>query len=303
MNDPTNTLIYEIKNSLPPDSTLKHQVLFPGILLARYRLQGATCTVQHSSWPGLYIFSNGREGSMGWQLNSGKQIYLHRQAFACHAASACTQAIISLPNGFYEDLSLFFNLPVIKEQPPSLFEEAGLHPFQLLAACFPDESGEAFWQNDTELQRVISFFWDQPALLSNAYEKLKVLELLLHLSRFPLHKRQHLSAYPSEQVALVQKIHYDLLQKLDQRITIDTLAQQYLINQTTLKNVFKAVYGTSLAAHIKEHRLLQAAELLCHSQDSMAEIAAKVGYESQSRFSAAFKKRFGELPTQYRKTH
>ena len=53
MNDPTNTLIYEIKNSLPPDSTLKHQVLFPGILLARYRLQGATCTVQHSSWPGL----------------------------------------------------------------------------------------------------------------------------------------------------------------------------------------------------------------------------------------------------------
>ena len=68
-------------------------------------------------------------------------------------------------------------------------------------------------------------FWDQPALLSNAYEKLKVLELLLHLSRFPLHKRQHLSAYPSEQVVLVQKIHYDLLQKLDQRITIDTLAQ------------------------------------------------------------------------------
>ena len=267
MNDPTNTLIYEIKNALPPDSTLKHQVLFPGILLARYRLQGATCTVQHSSCPGLYIFSNGREGSMGWQLNSGKQIYLHRQAFACHAASACTQAIISLPNGFYEGLSLFFNLPVIK------------------------------------LQRIISFFWDQPALLSNAYEKLKVLELLLHLSRFPLHKRQHLSAYPSEQVALVQKIHYDLLQKLDQRITIDTLAQQYLINQTTLKNVFKAVYGTSLAAHIKEHRLLQAAELLCHSQDSMAEIAAKVGYESQSRFSAAFKKRFGELPTQYRKTH
>lgn len=185
MNDPTNTLIYEIKNSLPPDSTLKHQVLFPGILLARYRLQGATCTVQHSSWPGLYIFSNGREGSMGWQLNSGKQIYLHRQAFACHAASACTQAILSLPNGFYEGLSLFFNLPVIKEQPPSLFEEAGLHPFQLLAACFPDESGEAFWQNDTELQRIISFFWDQPALLSNAYEKLKVLELLLHLSRFP----------------------------------------------------------------------------------------------------------------------
>lgn len=55
-------------------------------------------------------------------------------------------------------------------------------------------------------------------------------------------------------------------------------------SKTTLKNVFKAVYGTSLAAHIKEHRLLQAAELLCHSQDSMAEIAAKVGYESQSRF-------------------
>ena len=45
-----------------------------------------------------------------------------------------------------------------------------------------------------------------------------------------------------------------------------------------------------------------AARLLRTTTDSLAEIAEKVGYESQSKFSTEFHKAFGVLPTEYRKS-
>ena len=64
---------------------------------------------------------------------------------------------------------------------------------------------------------------------------------------------------------------------------------------------FKSIYGTSIAAHIKEHRMEQAAKTLKETDKSIAEIARAVGYDSQSRFTAAFKTYFKVLPKEYRK--
>ena len=106
----------------------------------------------------------------------------------------------------------------------------------------------------------------------------------------------------AEQVKIIREIHDDLAQHMDRRVTIEELAHRYLINPTTLKTVFKEVYGSSLAAHMKEHRMEKAAALLRETDMSVAEIAGQVGYESQSKFTAAFKEQFGQLPTAYRRT-
>ncbi len=87
---------------------------------------------------------------------------------------------------------------------------------------------------------------------------------------------------------------------MEQRFTIESLSKQYLINPTTLKAMFKSVYGTSIAAHVKEHRMEKAAKLLRETSLSIAEIAGSVGYDSQSRFTAAFKEYSGKLPRDYR---
>ena len=52
---------------------------------------------------------------------------------------------------------------------------------------------------------------------------------------------------------------------------------------------------------MKEHRMEYAARLLRTTTDSLAEIAEKVGYESQSKLTAAFKSAYGVLPSEYRK--
>ena len=83
--------------------------------------------------------------------------------------------------------------------------------------------------------------------------------------------------------------------------TIEALARQYLMNPTTLKEVFKSVYGTSIAAHIKAHRMQRAAELLQMTSLSLAEIAQAVGYSSQGKFTAAFKAYYQVPPKAFKK--
>ncbi len=107
--------------------------------------------------------------------------------------------------------------------------------------------------------------------------------------------------YQGSQEELISEIHEYLMEHLSERITIEELAKQFLINPTSLKKIFKQVYGTSIAAHMKEHRMEYAAQMLAEGQNSISEIAQAVGYESQSRFTTAFKGVYGMLPTVYRK--
>lgn len=99
---------------------------------------------------------------------------------------------------------------------------------------------------------------------------------------------------------IIHRVHDYLIDHIGERITIEQLSRLFLINPTTLKTVFKTEYGMSVAAHIKQHRMTAAAEMLTRTDRSISEIAESVGYESQSRFSAAFRERFGVLPTEYR---
>ena len=107
--------------------------------------------------------------------------------------------------------------------------------------------------------------------------------------------------YSAEQVETIRRVHDLLTENLDRRYTIEELSKRFLINPSSLKEMFKAVYGKSLAAHIKEHRMELASELLRGTDLSIAEIAERVGYENQSKFSAEFKKFSGKLPTEYRR--
>ncbi len=107
--------------------------------------------------------------------------------------------------------------------------------------------------------------------------------------------------YNSTTEEIIHRIHEYLLEHLADRVTIEDLSKQFLMNPTTLKKAFKDVYGMSLAAHVKQHRMEHAAKLLRETNDSIARVALAVGYESQSRFTAAFKESYDMLPSIYRK--
>ena len=112
----------------------------------------------------------------------------------------------------------------------------------------------------------------------------------------------HIENYDST-VQIVNEIHEFLVSDVTKRYTIEELSAKYHINQTTLKTTFKTVFGQSIGGYMKEYRIKRAKELLCHSDNSIAEIAYAIGYENQSKFTVAFRNITGMLPRDYRKAH
>lgn len=60
------------------------------------------------------------------------------------------------------------------------------------------------------------------------------------------------------------------------------------------------MYGISVHAYVIEERLERAAGLLLESNMNIGQIAVLVGYTKPSNFSAAFKKKYGVMPKDYR---
>ncbi len=102
-------------------------------------------------------------------------------------------------------------------------------------------------------------------------------------------------------IRTITGIHDFLTEHLEKRYTVEELSQRFLINPTTLKKTFRTVYGQPIARYMKERRIQRARELLERTEMSVAEIAVKVGYENQSKFTQAFHEATGLLPREYRR--
>ena len=64
---------------------------------------------------------------------------------------------------------------------------------------------------------------------------------------------------------------------------------------------FKKYFGVALFEHLKDQRMKQARYLLEQTDEPVKVIAFKTGYRYAANFSAAFKKKYGSTPLQYRK--
>ncbi len=90
-------------------------------------------------------------------------------------------------------------------------------------------------------------------------------------------------------------------QNISEKIRVAVLAKQLNMSQEKLQVGFKLLHNNSVNEYIKETKLLQACEYLKHSNYSVSEIVYNIGFNSRSYFSQIFYKRFGMLPTHFRK--
>ena len=245
-----------------------------------------------------------RRGRLSWRAKDGSLITLGPDDCALNAAAAwnaCTPE--PLPDAF-EGLCAAIDLKKLTEQPQPLLAEANV-------------TGEALWDKfctspiaaapaDETLRALFHGLYEEVGAASSplrlSWRRARVIELMLWLSRPEPRAADDVpeGGHSAEQIAIIREIHEELTHHIEKRITIEELSRRYLMNPTTLKAAFKVVYGTSLAAHMKEHRMGLAAQLLRETDLSIAEIAQRVGYESQSKLTAAFKDYFGMPPKEYR---
>jgi AraC-like DNA-binding protein len=291
-------LLEHIQTELSGKGTMEIFRLYPCMELSFFTICGDNPTFHHKALPERLEINYCRQGRIGWDLRDVGSIYLGPGDHSLHSMACCADAAMNLPLGYYEGITICLDLKKLSEAPPELLLDTGITGESLSHKFLQREAFITLPANE-QADRIFEALYRAPEQFQLAYYKLKVLELLLHLAHMPLPSEAQ--PYRSEQVETIRAMHDYMMAHLDQRFTIDALSRQYHINTTTLKAVFKAVYGTSIAAHIKEHRMENAAQLLRETRDSVAGIAATVGYENQSKFTAAFKETYGMLPTEYRK--
>lgn len=272
--------------------------VFPGIQLSLNTYLASQISFRHGSQPYIMEVNYCHKGRIGWDFKNGTSAYLGTGDLSLHSASCCAYSAMQFPLGYCESISLSINLDELCRHPLPLLEEATINLKQLKKNfCQIDKSIEL--PSCPEIERIFHPLYNLPENLRIPYFKLKIQELFLYLSQLNP-EEDRVAPYYSKQVALIKEIHAYLTEHLDERFTIEDLAKKYLINMTSLKEIFKGVYGLPIATYMNQYRMQKGMELLRTTDDSISEIAAKLGYETQGKFSKAFKNYVNMTPSHYR---
>jgi AraC family transcriptional regulator len=87
---------------------------------------------------------------------------------------------------------------------------------------------------------------------------------------------------------------------LESGVGLDELASMMGLSVSRFSHTFKATFGVAPYRYIVHRRIAKAKTLLRTSDSTVAAIAARVGFSSQSRFSQMFAHKTGVTPSAYR---
>ena len=82
---------------------------------------------------------------------------------------------------------------------------------------------------------------------------------------------------------------------------IDELSDIFRISPTKMKHDFKIIFGQSIFSYFQSKQIELAKEVLAKGNYPINEIATVFGYSNASKFSSAFKKKTGFLPSEIAK--
>lgn len=273
--------------------------LFPGIEISLHRYAAERVRFRHAADGGVLAVNHCRAGRTGWRMRGGGTIYLGPGGLCIHSMDDCAESEIELPLGYYEGAAVAADLRTLSGSAPEILREAGFDAREIYRR-FCAGGGPFGIPSNALAEAAFSPLYAARGALLVPYCKLKALEVLLCIMGVQP-AAGGMTQYGSPQTELIKEIHGFLIENLDKRFTIEELSKKYLVNTSTLKTVFKAVYGRPLAAYVKERRMELAAKLLRESGESIADIARAAGYETQGKFTKAFKESAGETPTEYRR--
>lgn len=238
------------------------------------------------------------EGRAEYNMEDGCVTYLGEGDVFFSMRDNYTGAIHQ-PLGYFKGLSLlvFINLaqPALAKAMPEypLDLNALRQKFLMVDDCFTIHARK-------ETSSILDGIYEALPKACLAWARLAALQLLLYLSFFNTACEQHYGTYALQHTQIAKRAHKMLTEDLSRRYTIEELAGALMVSPSALKTYFRGVYGKPVAAYLKELRMQKAADLLRHTDKSVAEVAAAVGYTSQSKFSEVFRKQMGTTPSMWR---
>ena len=137
---------------------------------------------------------------------------------------------------------------------------------------------------------------DQLHLKTSMHIEQQITEAMLNLLDVQEAQTPHFTK--SEKIVL--KIKKDLFKHMDHTMSVETLAEKYIISVKSLQNAFKSLYDLKpnefmrlLKLNLVHHELIQSKSI----QTSVLKVAQKWGFTHMGRFSKFYTELFGENPS------
>ncbi|NMM61901.1 helix-turn-helix transcriptional regulator [Clostridium sp. P21] len=292
--------IYRINNSYGSAIMTSYSV-FPGIELIYNDVNAQWISVDEEQPKNIFQINYCREGIIECKTIKGEYLYISKGNFVINQE-------YNIKNGYKFPLKHFYGITVnvnLDEAPKCLsciLEEVSVNLLELKNKFCKINKGFLVIKENDSIERIFLELYSVPEKIRKGYYKVKVLELFIFLSSLEQKKlKQSKNYYSKRHIDIIKGIKEYLIINLSEKITLDQLSVQFKIPLTTMKFVFKEIYGDSIYSFIKSYKMQKAAELLKYTSEGINEISGSLGYNNASKFSEAFKKVIGVNPSVYRK--
>lgn len=242
-----------------------------------------------------------REGRIEQPVSGGAYSYVAAGDLKIDDRTRHTGEFV-LPLAHYHGITVSFEMGRAER---SIEQALGGFPVDLgaLRARFCKNGDPLIMHGASGVEHIFSELYSVPEEIRDAYFKLKVLELLLFLQVLePGPAAERRPYFYRSQVERVKAARDCMVSDLSDPGTIEELAERFDMPLTAFKSCFKGVYGMPPYAYIRAYRMEHAASLLRDTDLRVADIGIAVGYDSPSKFTAAFKALMGSTPTEYRRS-
>ena len=282
------------------DGTMTIYDVFPGVMLSFNDFHMAHYESSYVAGRPLFAIDHCREGRMEYAAGANAVAYTGAGDMKLDLRKQHT-GDFRFPSSHYHGLTAAFDLDTA---PTALADAVRDFPVTLehvIARWALGDHPRVVHGADV-MEHIFGELYRVPKKIRIPYFKVKILEMLLYLDNMSIPDEDggHPYFYRS-QVEKVTAVHDFLLNNLSENYTQEELARRFELPLTAMKTCFRSAYGNSIGAWLTDYRMNRAAELLLRDTGaSIAEIGGLVGYDSASKFAAAFKKTMKLTPSEYR---
>lgn len=292
-------IVYQI-DCVDGTGTVEVLTLLPGVVLQFHSFHCKSFHLSESKEVGNSLKINYCiEGRMEVRMSDNLFLFMEPGNLSIDVRKA--QDSFQFPCGHYHGVELLFHSSALSRDAPELLKILGVNGKQVQTRFCQDAQSYVI-RADERMKKMFEDMVSAPSECRIPYLQMKVAELLLLLciSNMP-EKSDESSFMTMGQVQIAKQVMEIISADLSRHYSIESLAAPFGISPSSLKNYFQGVYGKNISTWLREARMSVASSALREGNQPVAEIAASVGYENASKFSAAFKNFLGETPLEYRR--